>query len=67
VPALRLSGSIVQVPNFKIFWRQAELKSVPEMSAATGDHAFPENRAPNLHADQVRHLGKRRNLVREMN
>jgi hypothetical protein len=36
------------------------------LSAEKGDHALPENDAPNLSPKQIRTLGKRPKLVREM-
>jgi hypothetical protein len=44
----------------------AGLKSVSQMSEAKGDCALLEKEAPKLSVGQVRHLGKRRKLVREM-
>ena len=44
----------------------AGLKSVFQISTSKKDHALPENKAPKLHPDQIRHLGKPRTLVREM-
>ena len=44
-----------------------ELKSFSQISASKGDHVLPENDAPNLNPSQIRHLGKTRKLVREMN
>jgi hypothetical protein len=44
----------------------AGLKSVAKTSKEKGDHALPENDAPNLSPKQIRTLGKRPKLVREM-
>ena len=45
----------------------AGLKSVFQISSSKKDHALPENEAPRLSPEQIRHLGKPRTLVREMN
>jgi hypothetical protein len=44
----------------------AGLKSVFQISSSKKDHAVPENEAPKLSPNQIRHLGKPRTLVREM-
>jgi hypothetical protein len=44
----------------------AGLKNVAKTSKEKGDHALPENDAPNLSPKQIRTLGKRPKLVREM-
>ena len=43
------------------------LKTVSQLSQTKGDNALPENESVNLNPDQIRHLGKPRKLVREMN
>ena len=43
-----------------------KLKSVFEISGSKKDHVLPENDAPSLNPSQIRHLGKPRKLVREM-
>jgi hypothetical protein len=45
----------------------AGLKSVFQISSSQKDHALPENEAPRLSPEQIRHLGKPRTPVREMN
>jgi hypothetical protein len=44
----------------------AGLKSVFQISSSKKDPVLPENEAPNLNPNQIRHFGKPRTLVREM-
>jgi hypothetical protein len=43
------------------------LKTIFQLSQTKGDNALPENESVNLNPNQIRYLGERRKLVREMN